>query len=149
MGTGTQDQPAVSSSRQILIALWPTPKVNVGPWTTTILGLAPAGVTPYNQSTGTQNDAATFDFACGAGTFTLDMFHLTGTNRGIYTIAIDGVTKGTVDGYAAASGSAVSTLTGIVIAAGAHTIRFTMATQNVSSSNYYGTMCEAVLTQTV
>lgn len=135
-------------SRQIRVALWPTPKVNVGPWTTQILGLAPAGVTPYGQSSGAQNDAVTYDFVSAAGTFTLDLFHLTGSNRGIYTLAIDGVTAGTVDGYTAGSGSAVSTLTGIVLTAGAHTLRLTMATRNGASGSYYGTMCEAVLTQT-
>lgn len=135
-------------SRQIRVALWPTPKVNVGPWTSQILGLAPAAVTPYSQSSGAQNDAITYDVVTSAGTFTVDLFHLTGANRGIYTIAFDGVTKGTVDGYTASSGSAVSTLTGIVLTAGAHTLRLTMATQNASSSGYYGTMVEAVLTQT-
>lgn len=136
-------------SRQIPIDLWGLPKTTVGAWVSQVLGLAPAGVTAYRQSSGAQNDSATWDFICGAGTFTLSFFHFTGANRGIYTVAIDGVTKGLIDGYTASTGSTVDeTLTGLVLINGQHTITFTMATKNASSSNYFATISAAVLLQT-
>lgn len=101
-----------------------------------------------NMSDSTQNDAISFDFACGAGTYTIELRHLAFANRGIYTVQIDNVTVGTIDGYASSLTFTRSLLTGVVITAGRHTLTLVMATKNASSSAYYGFPERAVLTQT-
>jgi hypothetical protein len=138
-------------SAQQTIALWATPKVSVGVWTPDFTTLAPS-----NLSDGVQNSSISFDFISSSGTYALDFMHLVGPNRGIYTIAIDGVTVGTVDAYAAAyvtvagasiGAAGVSTLTGIGLSPGAHVLKFTMATKNASSSAYYGCISGATFTR--
>jgi hypothetical protein len=134
-------------SRQIPIAFWATPKATTGgAWA----AQGGAGILPvYMQSSGAQNDSATYDFACDAGTYTLDFYHFAGSSRGIYTLAIDGVTVGTtIDGYNSSTTTTISTITGIVLTAGQHTFKMTMATKNASSSNYYAVAVSAVLTRT-
>jgi len=141
-------------SRQIVIPVNGSPSVQiatVGAWTPTYLDNTATGNFAgwVNISDGTQNDAITFDFACNAGTYQLDFYHLPFNNRGIYTIKIDGSTVGTVDGYAGSLIPVFGTITGISIAsAGQHTLTIVMATKNASSSGYTGMMDHAVLTQT-
>jgi hypothetical protein len=123
----------------------------VGTWTPTYLDNTATGNFAgwANISDGTQNDAITFDFACNAGTHRLEFFHLPFTNRGIYTLQIDGATIGTVDGYASSLIPTFNTITNISIAAaGQHTLTVVMATKTASSSGFTAMMDHAVLTQT-
>lgn len=146
---------APSLSAQQTIALWASPKSKVGAWTADFTTLA-----PFSLSDGVQNSSVSYDFICAGGTYTLDFTHLVGPNRGIYTISIDGVTVGTVDGYSATyyygvsvagvdiAAPGLASITGIGIAAGTHVLKFLMATKNASASAYYGTVSFAVLTRT-
>lgn len=151
----TPVQAANLYSRQILIATDGVPSANtapVGTWTPVYLMTSDTGGVWsgwITESDGTQNNAISYDFACAAGTYTLELRHLAFANRGIYTVAIDGTTVGTIDGYAASLTAARSTLAGIVIGAtGQHTLTFTVATKNASSSGYNGLLERAMLTRT-
>lgn len=143
------------SSRQVNIwanGLASVQVATVGTWTPTYFRASDTGgqyVGWVNISDGTQNDSITFDFVGGAGTYALELYHLPFTNRGIYTIKIDGTTVGTIDGYAASLAAARNTLTGLSVAtSGQHTITLLMATQNVSSSGFTGIVERIGLTQT-
>lgn len=100
------------------------------------------------DSAGTVNNEVVYDFYAEAGTYTLDLLHRASTNRGVYTIAIDGVDLATqVDGYAAALTTVASTIQGIVIGStGTHTIRLRMATKNPASSSFFGSPHAITLT---
>ena len=104
----------------------------------------------YTSSSGAQNAEINWDLLLGAGTYTLDLFHFQGTNRGVYTISINGVDIGTtVDGYAAAGAHTKSQITGIAVAiAGVQRLRVLMATKNASSTNYLGAIEGLALTRT-
>lgn len=95
----------------------------------------------YRVSTGAQNAEISWKVDLSAGTWSLQLAHKTETNRGIYTVQVDGVTVGTIDGYApTGSNPTISTIAGITIATGGvHTVRLLMATKNASASSYYGT----------
>ncbi|HSX06697.1 MAG TPA: hypothetical protein VLG92_03190 [Candidatus Saccharimonadia bacterium] len=131
-----------SASAQVAtVGVW-TPTFLTNTDTTNFVGWA-------NVSDGAQNDAITFDFACNAGTHRLEFFHLPFSNRGIYTIKIDGTTVGTVDGYASSLNPTYGTINGISIAsAGQHTLTVVMATKNASSGGYLAMMDHIFLTQT-
>ncbi|HEY8998887.1 MAG TPA: hypothetical protein VIM53_01070 [Candidatus Saccharimonadales bacterium] len=124
----------------------------VGTWTPTYFRATDTGgqyVGWLNLSDGTQNDSITFDFAAGAGTYSLELYHLPFTNRGIYTIKIDSTTVGTIDGYAGSLATARSVLTNISVAtSGQHTVTLLMATQNASSTGFVGIVERIGLTQT-
>lgn len=74
-----------------------------------------------------------------AGTWTLELWHITSTSNGVMTIALDGAALGaTVDGY---TGSTTRnnrvTRTGVVVAtSGTHTLRVSVLSKNGSSSGY-------------
>ncbi len=124
----------------------------VGTWTPTYFRDSDTGgqyVGWLNFSGGSQNDSITFDFVALAGTFSIELYHLPFTNRGIYTIQIDGSSVGTIDGYAASLAAARGTLTGVSIASsGQHTLKVLMATKNASSSGFFGLIERIVVTQT-
>jgi hypothetical protein len=123
----------------------------VGVWTPTYLMASDTGGVWsgwINISDSAQNDSISFDLACGAGTYTLELLHLAYLNRGIYTIKIDGVTVGSIDGYNTALTPTRGLLTGVVIAAGQHTVTLLMATQNASASGYVGLIERLTLTRT-
>lgn len=137
-------------SRQIHIRADGTPStvtVPVGTWTPTYEALT-AFYGWVNISDGAQNDSISFDFACGAGTYEIDLYHLPFQNRGIYSVQIDGVTVGTVDGYAASLSPARGSITGVALTAGTHVITLLMATKNVSSSGFLGMVERLLLTRT-
>lgn len=92
------------------------------------------------SSSGAQNDSISFEFWAPKGNFTLAFIHHSSTDRGIYGVTADGVAIGTVDGYSASGVNNVlsASLTGTFASTGIHTITFTMATKNASSSNYAG-----------
>ena len=149
-------QPSSSSaaySRQIPIAANGTASTvtpPVGTWTPTFLTNADTGnfVGWVNVSDGAQSDSISFDFACGAGTYEIDLYHLPFQNRGIYTVRIDGTSVGTIDGYAASLSPARGSITGVALTAGAHVITLLMATKNASSSGFLGMVERLLLTRT-
>lgn len=124
----------------------------VGTWTPTYLRTTDTGSQFsgwVNVSGGAQNDAITFDFLAASGTYTIELFHLPFTNRGIYTIRIDGTSVGTIDGYSASLAAARGTLTGISVGTdGQHTLTLLMATKNASASSFVGIVERLALTQT-
>lgn len=119
----------------------------VGVWAPTYIA-DPAYFGWVNQSDGTQNDQISYDFACDAGTYTLELYHLPFQSRGIYTVKIDGTTVGTIDGYAASLTPTHSALAGIAIGAGQHIVTLLMATKNASATGYIGMTERIVLTRT-
>lgn len=140
-------------SRQVFIACHGLPSstvARVGTWTPSFLTNAATGsfVGWVNQSDGVQNDSISFDFACGAGTYSLELYHLPFSNRGIYTVAVDGVTVGTIDGYRASLAPQRDVLAGIVLGAGQHTVTLTMATKNASATSYIGMPDHMIFTRT-
>lgn len=116
------------------------------------------------RSTSAQNAEIVWDIVLSAGTWTLELMHSTGSNRGIYTAALseDGVTftdvgsspylasASTIDGYNAGGATETrSSLTGITIAStGRYALRLKMATKNASSSNYLGALQHVQLRRT-
>ena len=107
----------------------------------------------------TQNDTISWDVALRAGTWTLALQHMKGSNRGIYTIAlapvaVDGTVGafadvGTVDGYNAALTVTDEAVTGIVVAdSSIYRLRLTMATKHASSAGYRGSVSALSLTRT-
>lgn len=122
----------------------------VGTWTPTYLDNAATGNFAgwVNVSDGAQNDQISFDFACEAGTYTIELLHLPFQNRGIYTLQIDSVQVGTIDGYQSSLIPARGRIAGVVLGAGQHTITALMATKNASASSYVGMMDRFTFTQT-
>lgn len=104
----------------------------------------------YNLSAGNQNDELFWDTVLSAGTWAIGLMHATGTNRGIYTILIDDVSVGTVDGYAGVTAlNTVSNVTGIVVATtGVKRVKLRMATKNASSSSFFGLLQHTQLRRT-
>jgi hypothetical protein len=92
------------------------------------------------RSTGAQNSVIGWDVVLAAGTWTVALIHFQDTDRGIYTVAFDGSSVGTIDGYAGSTTrNTRSTITGISVATTAKIrVTLTMATKNGSSSSYYG-----------
>jgi hypothetical protein len=102
------------------------------------------------RSSGTQNDEINFDVTLGAGTWDIEILHNTGTNLGIYSVQLDSVEVGTIDGYSGASVYNVrSSVTGVSVAtAGKKRLKLKMATKNASSSSYYGSISHIQLRRT-
>jgi hypothetical protein len=84
------------------------------------------------------------------GTWTMAMIHHQDSNRGIYTVTLDDVSLGTVDGYnGALNRNTQSTIAGFsVTTPGKKRLAFTMATKNGSSSSYFGTLSAIQLFRT-
>lgn len=140
-------------SRQIYIpcnGLSSSKTAPVGAWAPIFLRNTDTGnfVGWVNESDGAQNDQVSFDFACGAGTYSLELFHLPFTNRGIYTVKIDNTSVGTVDGYAGSLSPQRAVLAGIAIGGGQHVVTLLMASKNASASSYIGMVEHIVLTRT-
>lgn len=92
------------------------------------------------QSSGAQNAALWWYVNLSAGTWDFELLHDTGGNRGIYSIQIDDVQVGTIDGYGSTVVNVRTAVTAIAVAAtGRHKLSLVMATKNGSSSAYYGT----------
>jgi hypothetical protein len=101
------------------------------------------------ESTGAQNAERNWDFGCPGGTWTIQLLHFKGSNRGIYTVEIDGSSVGTIDGYTAGSTANVrDQITGVSIASGKRTISLKMLTKNTLSSNWFGTFSGLTLLRT-
>lgn len=92
------------------------------------------------NSASNQNDEVSFDVVLAAGTWTFQLLHLANTDAGIYTVQLDGVTVGTIDGYVASiTKNVISVVSGISVATtGKKRLKLKMATKNGSSSSYKG-----------
>jgi hypothetical protein len=93
-------------------------------------------------SVGSQNNEVYWDIVLGAGTWTVSLVHTAGNDKGIYSVQLDGVEVGTIDGYNASTvNNTISAVTGIVVAStGVKRLKLRMETKNASSSSYYGTI---------
>lgn len=102
------------------------------------------------DSAATQNNEINFDVILGAGTWTVELMHITAANRGIYTLALTGSDIGTIDGYSASPTYNVrSSITSVAVAtSGKKRLRLKMATKNGSSSNYAGSIQHLQLRRT-
>lgn len=100
-------------------------------------------------STGAQGSWVEWDVLLAAGTYTLTFYQRLAVDNGIYTVSVDGVDVGAIDGYNAGGGStpAPVQLQGIAVATGQHRVRFTMATKNASASGYLGRFSGFALTE--
>ena len=94
----------------------------------------------YVNTNTAQNAEISWDIWLDVGTYKYAQVHATDTNNGIYSVQLDAVEKGTIDGYAGVTTENVySEITGIVVAsAGVKTFKVKMATKNASSSAYTG-----------
>ena len=76
----------------------------------------------------------------GAGTWDMEVTHVTSTDAAILTFSLDGVDIGTIDAYASAIeldvAGVVSNIT--VATSGMHTLRVRTDTQNPASAGFYG-----------
>jgi hypothetical protein len=111
-------------------------KATVGAWTI----LAPANVAVgIIQSSGAQNDEISWDIALEEGTWEIELLFSKDTNRGIYTVLIDGAAVGTIDSYAAAVAHNMKGLAGgiVVQTPGKKTLSLKMATKNGASGGYF------------
>jgi hypothetical protein len=119
---------------------WMGSKSNVG-----ISGISQSGSAlgggKLTSAGGAQNNEVTWDIWLDAGTFKFCMEHDTSSDRGIYTVSLDGASQGTIDEYAASgpNWNAYNELTGLVLAAPttARNFKLKMATKNGSSSGYF------------
>ncbi len=104
----------------------------------------------WSQSSGAQNDEIGWDIDLQAGTYSIHLLTYSDTNRGIFTISIDGVTAGTADHYSA-SGifNVLRSITGVVIATGGKKrLLIQMATKHASSSAYFGVITSIYIQRT-
>lgn len=100
-------------------------------------------------SSGAQNDEIYWDIGASGGTWTIVLWYVKSANQGIYTVSIDGVSVGTIDGYAAGTTyNNKSSITGVSITAGQRRLKLQMATKNGSSSGYFGEINNLTLNRT-
>lgn len=91
-------------------------------------------------SIATVNNFQEWTIFVAAGTYTLRTIYRMNSNQGIASISVDGgaALGTTIDFYAAGSTyNNITDITSIALTAGRHTIRYTAATKNASSSAYY------------
>lgn len=102
------------------------------------------------ESTGAQNAARWWYLDIHPGTWDFSMVHTTAVNRGIYSIRLDDIEVGTIDGYSSPSVANVrSTVSGVkVTSGGRHKLSLVMASKNGSSSSYFGTVAAIQLRRT-
>ncbi|MDT0183231.1 right-handed parallel beta-helix repeat-containing protein [Microbacterium sp. ARD31] len=90
-------------------------------------------------SSGAQDAYRNYTVNLKPGTYSIAVWHTKDVNRGIYSVRVDGVVVGTIDGYAASTTPERAVLTGFnVRSGGRRTLSLVMATKNGSSSDYYG-----------
>jgi len=101
-------------------------------------------------STGAQNAEITWPVVLSAGTWKFCLMHVAWNQCGIYSVQIDGVEKGTIDGYSStATYNVISTISDIAISApGKYTLKLKMATKNPSSPSYKGSLQKIRLIRT-
>lgn len=83
------------------------------------------------------NDEINWDVVLGAGTWTIEVMHDKGPDRGIVEVALDGVAAGTIDGYGAGSYDVRTNISAVTIAAtGKKRLRLKIAGKNASATNH-------------
>jgi hypothetical protein len=102
------------------------------------------------ESSGAQNAEINWDVLLTTGIWTVELLHFTRSSNGIYSVQVDGIEKGTIDGYSAADAANVrSSVTGITVEASATVqLKLKMATKNASSSSYFGRVSHIQLRRT-
>lgn len=88
------------------------------------------------ESSGAQNSEVSWDIWLDAGTYKFALLHTQADNAGIYSVQLDTVEKGTIDGYNAVATVVYSEVTGIAVTAGLKTFKLKMATKHASSTSY-------------
>lgn len=88
----------------------------------------------YNSSNA-DGDNITLNFRCPAGTYTLRFNNIVAASRGIVDVDVDAVEKGSFDNEGAADYTNINEITGIVLTAGAHTLKFRVDGQ--TGAGYY------------
>lgn len=91
-------------------------------------------------SDGTRNVSLSFLTVLAKGTWTIELLHDKGPNRGIFTVLIDDLPVGTIDAFHGSSQiNQRSSITNVSIGlTGRKTLQIVMATRNPASSNYVG-----------
>ena len=107
--------------------------------------LTSVGTTVYaytKDSSGAQNDSISFDVVLAAGTWTFELMHRRGNDRGIYTVGLGSTDIGTIDGYVlAGSSNRRDTITGVNVREPIkQRLALTMKTKNAASANYVGSI---------
>jgi hypothetical protein len=94
----------------------------------------------FTNTTAANGDSFVCNFRCPAGTYTLRFNAVKAADAGIVKVYIDNVQVGTVGGYdeyaATTDVANVEELTGLVLTAGAHTLKFELSGKNGSSTSY-------------
>jgi hypothetical protein len=130
---------------------WASPSASAGTWIfADFLSEAPAYPVALSLSStsAAQNDYYEWPIVLSSGVWNLLLHHRKSTNVGIYTVSLDGVSIGTIDGYAAAVAAGQDTITGFTPTSGLHLLRFTMATKNAASSAYAANILAVSLRRT-
>lgn len=92
-----------------------------------------------NTTTG-DGDNYTMNFRCPAGTYTLRFNAWKSVGAGIVDIYFDGGEEDSIDLYAVGSDALyIHETAGVVLGAGAHTLKFQIDGKNASSANYFFT----------
>ena len=132
----------------IFIDVFPTAKSNVNWDTITATGLTIHYA--YKQSSGTQNDSIAWDVVLAAGTWLIELLHDKHEDRGILSIQLDSVEKGTIDFYNSERILNVRTsLSGIVIPLTTKKeLKLKMTTKNGSSSGWSASIGGILLQRT-
>lgn len=91
-------------------------------------------------TTTAQNNEINWDVVLAAGTWTVELMYVKGTDAGIFNVQFDGVTVGTIDSYNASfTYNNRSSVTGITVGStGKKRLKLLMATKNASSSAFAG-----------
>lgn len=103
------------------------------------------------SSSGAQNAEINFDVVLGIGTWTFELLHHADSNRGIYTVTWGASSVGTIDGYNVLgfTPNQRSAITGFAAPEnGMRRLKLKMATQNASSSSYFGDISHIQLRRT-
>jgi len=132
----------------IYIPLFNTPKAHIN-WNA-LINSADYVYATEKASSGAQNDEISWDVVLGAGTWSIELIHRQYVNRGIYSIQLGSVEKGTIDGYLATVGAnIISSVDGIIIpTTGKKELKIKMATKNPSATNYLGSIHSVALRRT-
>ena len=132
------------------IALWYAKVSSVGSWA--FLSDANQIFSRYLYANNPAiNDEIDFDVLIPAGTWTISVLGVQGSNCGIITVKLDGTIVGTIDQYSNATQyNIMQSISGVVVAtATKYRMKFITLGKNASSSNYYVYFSAINLTRTV
>jgi hypothetical protein len=134
--------------QMIDIDVYPTAQANTN-WDTNNMDGSNSIYGAQKTSSGAQNDEINWTVILAPGTWTLELMHVTYTDRGIYTVQFNSSTVGTIDGYSAGVVRNVrSSITGIsVVSLGTTQVKLKMATKG-SGTSYVGCIQHIRLQQT-